>query len=101
MPPLGGRTQIRSFLSLCSGGGGPPRREEDGAEACGQPALREAGQELRNWSGGAPSPFRLFPSSFKQCFRSVMDPDSNGLANSDPDWKSGARQAQNCPPKKF
>jgi hypothetical protein len=40
-------------------------------------------------------------SSLKQCFGSQLVPDSNGLANSDPDWKSGTRQAQNYPPKIF
>jgi hypothetical protein len=96
---LGG-TQIRSYISFCAGGGGPPRREEDGAEASGQPALREAGQELRHWSGGAPFPCRLSPSSLKQYFRSLMVLDSNGLAFPDTDWKSVSRRPRKCPPKK-
>jgi hypothetical protein len=76
VPPLGGRTQIRSYISFCKGGGGPPRREEDGAEAGGQPALREAGQELRHWSGGAPISHAVFSYLVSS---SISDPNGSGF----------------------
>ncbi len=69
--PSGGRTKIRSYISFCAGGGGPPRREEDGAEAGGQPALREEGQELRHWSGGAHISLAVFPHLL---INSISDP---------------------------
>ena len=95
MPPLGGRTQIRTYISFCAGGGGPPRREEDGAEACGEPAFREAGQELRHWSGGALFPCQLSPSSLKQCGGSGMfipDPDFYPSRISDPGSKNSNKR---------